>query len=358
MALGAVISAIGCGGDNATAPILDEAHAYWTLQLNENAVVLALTAPYDTIQLTATPLSALGTPIERNGSVTYRATDSSVTVSPTGLVTAHYVTRVNRTTDIIAALRDSVQGVTHEDTVRFVVTATPNPPVTFSMQPADGDSAKRPLNTSFAWPVRSTNAAGTSLCSTTRCTLSVNYRSSNPAVADINAKTGAVSTTKDTGQVVFTARTRAYGVSLRDSVIFRIGFMTKFNIIVGKRDGTFFSSPIFLPKSITLGVGSVVNFLIIGGNDNGDQVPVYMNGTGPVTITFTKPETVDSAADIFFGSFTGSGNVSFDCDSVANPTCASPDEFSKARRFPIPGTYEVHYSVFPADTFYIKIESD
>jgi hypothetical protein len=266
---------------------------------------------------------------------------------------------LGRTSDVIAALRDSVQGVTHEDTVRFAVTATPTPPATFSMQPAPGDSAKRPLNTGFAWPAQATDAAGTSLCGLVRCRLSVNYKSSNPALANINSQTGAVSTANDTGHVVLTARTRAYGVVLQDSVIFRVGFLTKLNVVVGKRqDGTFFSSPVSLPKSVTLGIGSVVNFLLAASNDNGDLAPVYTNGTGPITITFTRPETVDSAPDIFFGAFTGEGNVSFDCDSTANPTCSAPDEFSKARRFTAPGTYDVHYSVFPTDTYYIKIESD
>jgi hypothetical protein len=363
--LGSVL--LGCGGD-ATSPGLTPANAYWDLQLNEHAVALALTPGYDTVQLHAIPLNAAGQSLSNVGTTSYAATDSSIRVSTTGLVTAHYVTEADKMTSVVASLRDEAQGITHYDTVFFVVTATPDTNIAaLSMQPAPSDSAKRAIVdvqgfSGFTWPAIITHTAGDTVCSTSQCTLPIKYTSSNADVATMSTGVFGVSVALgpnfatvspvDVGHTYFKASILAYGKQLRDSVDFLITPSLSWFVLMG-RDASGAAALGHIPTTVTLGVGAVVNF-VNSFDFIGPLPPLYVNDLGPVTITFDGPAVVDSAAG-FFGP-AGSGDVTFSCDSAANPSCTSPNEMSKARRFTTPGTYTVHYSLQPSKTYYIKIE--
>lgn len=354
---------LSCSGDTLNGPPVDQAKAYWALQLNQHAVNLALAAPYDTAQLNAIPRNAMGLPLTGLGPITYTTLDTSiVAVSPAGLITARHVTNG---TPVIASLQDVRQGVTHTDTVWVQITQSVPavlPFRTFSLQPAGSDSAKRARDVSpFAWPVHVADARGATVCDTTGCALLVRYTSSDTSVATIDPNTGEV-TSEDTGHVVFTATTLAYGETLRDSVAFTVGyaihpeiFLTLATILGVLTLG------VAAPKKLILGVGSVVTFC--------------SHSPQPVDIVFDHPESVDSAScgplNGHFAQPTGSGNIpafggvmQFDTSFDANGGIARIDTnyFSLAdvvcRRFSVPGVYRYHSTLFPSDTFELDIRQE
>jgi hypothetical protein len=349
---------LSCAGDTTTGPPPGTAtQAFWQVQLNQHAINLALTAPEDTIRLTATPVTETGTPLQGVGTPTFRASDSTVTVNPLGLVTAHYITTQSL---VIATL--TVQGVTLTDTAFIQVTATPpaNALATFSLQPAPGDSAKRGVNTrAFNWNVTATNTAGQTICSNTvACPLLVYYRSSNPYVAGIQSDLNGFVYAQDTGHVVFTATTWAYGVAMRDSVAFTEGYpaATEIGIDVSPQNGVM-SISFNAPKRLILGVGAVVQF-----QDDSPQ---------PVDVVFDSSAAADTASSLIINEQTflpenvpptGSGNIAaFGGDTsyvyITDQYDNNTDD-NRARRFHVPGTYRYHSTLFPSDTseFVIQIQ--
>lgn len=338
----------GCGSD-ATGPApQDISKAYWALQLNHEAIEMALTAPYDTVQLAVTPVTAAGTPLPSFGTVTYTVADSNVTVSPTGLITAQYET-TNGPIAVVAALRDATRGVTHIDTAFIVVTVSPAPLGSFSLQPAAGDSAKRSLDYAtyfpLAWPVVATDAAHDTVCNPIQCSINVRYRSSNPSVAVIDDHTGTI-VARDTGHTILTASTYAYGKAWRDSVDFRVGMSLHYPIYI--TDVGYISNDPSLPVTVTapskifLGVGAILDFR---------QIQNFR----PFRITFSDSANVDSVTDdVNFIPETGRGNISFACDSLAG-SCASQGQVFRARRFIKEGVYLMHITLLPSSVWEIHI---
>lgn len=336
-------SILGCGSDTTGPAPLSANQAYWALQLNYQAVNMATVAPADTVRLIATPLNVAGTPLMGLGSATFQTSDSTVTVDSTGLMTAHFATQ-GQPTPVSVSLK--AQGITLTDTVLVQVSDTiPHHALaTFSMQPAPGDSAKRTLDlATFTWPVTATDAARNIICNSIPCPLLVSYTSSNPLVATID-NTGMV-TASDTGHVVFTAATWAYGVAKRDSVAFTIGYRLDYLMYVADAGSSFV---MFLaPKNIVLGVGATVTFVCAP-----PRFGPRFRCTSPIDVVFDDSAAVDTATDDIFGAPpTGTGNIpAFGADSV------NPHNDVRARRFPVAGTYHYHSSVLASDSkaFIIK----
>jgi hypothetical protein len=235
------VGLVGCSGDTTGPAVIPSAQVFFKLDLNYHAINLALTPSYDTVRLAATARSAAGTVFSENGQVTYQATDSTVTVDSTGLVTAHYVTAK---TEVFATR--TVQGVTQTDTA--VVAVTPStfqaPLATFSIQPMpDGlDSVRAAVNT-FGYSLNNYNGniplyvtigtgdpATDTVCTANGCKkvngykLAVYYWSSNPTVATINRSSGIVSFNNIPDTVTFFVETYAYGIAKRDSLQFLITY--------------------------------------------------------------------------------------------------------------------------------------
>ena len=317
---------------------------YWALQLDQQAINLALAAPYDTIRLTAMPLNASGTPLRGIGVVHYTSADSSVTVDSMGLVTAHFTTAK---TFVVATLQDQMHRVTHVDTAVVQVTETPllsSPLTLFSLQPARGDSAKRAIDVeSFSWPITIVDAAGDTLCSVAGCSLQMHYASSNPDVAVIDRSTGFVYT-RDTGNVVLTASAMVYGKAFTDSVRFRIGYAIQplipmeFRSTAGSDTALRFN----VPPRFVLGVGAVITF---------DALPLGSVSSG---VVFDDPTAFDTASRSDMGSVlgppTGSGNIRFpeDGDSQVLQEVSS-------RRVSRPGVYQYHSSGFPSAVMVLDV---
>jgi len=347
---------LSCSGDTVGPAALTPSQAFWALRLNQHAVNLALTAaagqPVNTVQLSATALNAMGVTLPGVYTVQYSAVDSTVTVSATGLVTAHYVTPPGQPTRVIASL--AVQRVTLKDTALIQVTQAPPPSrlATFSLQPGPDDSAKRSVDFNnsqpFAWPVKATDATGATICDTTGCPLQVFYSSSNPLIATIDRSTGQVSAI-DTGHVVFSATTWAYGVALRDSVAFTVGLELFPNITITLAILLGVLAVAFSgPKKLLLGVGAVVMFNTC-----------YSQNTKPVDVIFDHTDHVDTASctgTIGTAPPTGRGDITRIGGDASN-NFQNANNFA-CRRFSEPGTYRYHSSLFPSDTYEVLIEAN
>jgi hypothetical protein len=354
LALGSVVGLVGvlgsvlaCGGD-ATSPGLTPTQVYWALQLNQHAVTLAQTAPYDTIQLTAVPLNAVGQPLAGLGPVHYSTNDSLVTVDSTGLVTAKFVTLAQQTAKVVASLTDPTQHVTLVDTCFIQVTATvPNAPLaTFVIQPTAGSDTVMPVNQgAYGMRVTATDSIGDPLPAFPY------FTSSDPSIARIDRLTGSISGVR-TGQVVLYATTWAYGVAKRDSIPLRVGVRSQATIQVLAVAPTGSTHPIlmFWPQIVTVTAGAVV---------------IWKNSsmTDSIDVVFDDPTNVDSVRFTAFYNFgSGEGNIApwVQDTTGSNPVsamiCAKafgvpPDcnnfaviNFGPQRRriFPVPGSYHYH----------------
>lgn len=128
---GWLVGLCGCGSDT-TGPILSSApQNVGALRFNQHAITLAITAPYNTIQLSARPFTVFGVPLSDAGAVRYYVLnrDTSIAVdSVTGLVRAKavsyqpYGNRYFQAATILATL--TARGVTLTDTAVCIVTAT------------------------------------------------------------------------------------------------------------------------------------------------------------------------------------------------------------------------------------------
>jgi hypothetical protein len=314
---------VGCSGDTSgTAPILPAAQLYGALVLNQHAVNLDTAPPYNTVQLTATPTSLAGTPLPVGGSgraVIYQVTDSSVTVSPSGLVIAHSPTSQ---AEVIASL--TVQGVTQADTVYVQVTPglPPAPLTTFSIQPAAGDSAKTALlYFRSTVPVYATDAAGAVLCNADACSLLVHFTSSDPTIATIDPILGTITPIR-VGHVTFTATTLAYGVAKRDTLPYVIGYpFGNLSLFINVQASTPVGglTPVLslAPASFTVGVGAIVYF--------------RSELAQPIDVVFDDSTAVDSAEG------NPQGNIHHLSDSTLFPFFGVHGY--DVRRFPIAGSY-------------------
>jgi hypothetical protein len=193
------------------------------------------------------------------------------------------------------------------------------------------------------------------MCGSSTCTIAVDYESSNPYIAAINENKGTV-TPKDTGNVVLSATTYAYGKEYHDSVSFRIGFALSGTITGGTNDSWGYWGGDGLPNvsynekpRIIVGVGAVIDWYLFNFIPN-----------KPITITFSNPEALDTATSYVEQlPPSGRGNItSVYCDTLTNYTCEAPNALVQARRFIKTGLLEVHCSLFPDQVYYIDVRED
>lgn len=222
-----LLSACGNVASDTFSQITDPGELYAELRLNHNAVLLATTAPYDTIMLTATPVNSAGDPLLGVGArARYHSTVKDVAFTDTnGIVRA--VTP--GTVIVIATL--TVGNVTHTDSVlvevRDVGITTPPVLTTFSVHPIPPDSAKRATYCSCSFPypelppqARDENGAGMSV--------PVHYRSSDPTIVAFIHQ-GVLTPFSNSmiigrvGSATLYASTTAFGVTKTDTVQYRVG---------------------------------------------------------------------------------------------------------------------------------------
>lgn len=348
-ALAALASVLACGGDVA-GPGVTPSAAYWALQLNQHAVTLALTAPYDTIQLSAVPLNVLGQPLAGLGSVHYSTEDSLISVDSTGLVTAKLVTQPSINTTVVASLTDTVQHVTLVDTCFIQVTVTAPSALldTFYVHPANpADTVVALSGTLHTLRASATDAAANSV------PFFPYFTSSDSTIAAIDRLTGVILAHRQ-GQVTLYATTWSYGVAKQDSFLLQVGPLSAITVQVYPVTATGSRSAVlaFWPQVVTIGAEGVVTWSNPSLTDSADVV-------------FDDPTNVDSAV---YGNVrirnigSGEGNIAPWVKDTAgsNPLSAlictrffsTPPKCNNAlvtgftskrlRKFTVPGTYHYH----------------
>ncbi|HXT48862.1 MAG TPA: Ig-like domain-containing protein [Gemmatimonadaceae bacterium] len=320
------LTGAACAGDPPVtpAPVQDPTTLYWQLTLNEHAVTMSTVAPYDTLRIQATPRTIAGTPITDLGEPTYTSLDlNRAYVDSTGLV---HAVGVGDQVAIVASLEEN--NILHADTLVLNITSEASPPpiATFTIHPDVGDSAKIAAASNVTLVPRAADGDGTPISD-----VAVYFTSSDPSVATIDRTTGLLAPNRP-GSVTIYATTTTYGVTKADTLPYIIGHpITLAMEIVSQTDASGHAVNVFSPSTVELGPGATVLF--------GNVTPF------PTDVTFDDPTNV-AQADLYCGflpSLCGTGNI----DAWAkDPTDDSGITGLRARRFPVPGTYTFHSTIF------------
>ncbi len=316
-------------------PRPDPSQLYWALRLDHHAVTLSIHAPYDTLRLVATPVTASGAVLSDAPRPRFYSTDvERVQVDSTGLLRA---IKVGRGIAVVAV--DTVEDIVHADTVWVNVNDVTDPPVlaALAIEPVP-DSAKYALGGTFLdlfsgvvphLTVRATDGNGAEI---SMDSLAVAYASTDTMVAMIDPVTGVI-TPQRVGRVTFIATATAYGVTKADTVPFTIGLPLSVSFMIETRvDAHGDTVPVFPSAPAVIGVGGDV---------------IWHNTTSlPVDVTFDDPTNVgqdDTLCTSFLGAlapeaFCGVGNIAaWTVDTL--PTGGTI--ITRVRQFLVPGTY--HY---------------
>jgi plastocyanin len=334
--VGLLALGLGCGSDRAgTNPVAPD-RQYWQLSLNHHAVTLAKTAPSNTLQLTATPLTADGTVVPNTDAVaTFTVSNPAVvSVSPTGLLTA-----VGTGSSVTVIARLTIGGLTLADTAIVNVNDVATPPVltTLSIQPATSDSAKVAVGFSANIGATVQDQDSNSLTN-----VAVHYWSSDPTIATVS-QTGTVSG-KQRGKVTLYAEATAYGVTKTDSLPYVIGAPFIATEVVSARTprGSLTPESYFSPDTLTVGVGAYV---------------LWINTSGqPVDVVFDDPSAAHAVDGIYLFAFasvyglTGpynpneAGNISE--FAPVDSTRGNNGQGVRIRWFTQEGTYSYHSTLY------------
>lgn len=326
-----VILAVGaCGELDPVAtyePITDPSALFMGLTLNHHAINLSTEAPYDELQLVATPRSASGSPISGLPPVDYRSSDTTrLWVSADGLLRAR---RPGSNLTVIAEIVTS-DNIRRADTAFVnVIDGAPPQVETFTLDlvpPAEPLWEIMPtggvpvgvllslsgISVTNTLPLRVLDADGQPVTG-----LQVRYASLDP-VATVNPRFAGV-TVVDSGQARITAETFAYGVTLADTITYTVTLprVNGFQFLMNAD-----STLTMKPSSVTIRAGGYVGWI----NTN----------PAPVAIEFDDPSAASMIPEV--------------CDALGPSHCedgdVSPFEGSggfvagaRGRRFDVPGTY-------------------
>jgi hypothetical protein len=323
--------ASGCAGDVPVSPPAssDPSTLYWSLTLDHRAVTLSTTAPYDTIQLTATARVASGAVVSGTRTPTFTSLDlERIEVSADGLVHAH---GVGDQIGVVASLTEG--NLTHADTVFINVTdAVPTSPLTmFSIHPVPGDSAKLALGLNTQLLARAADAAGNPFTD-----ISVDFSSLDLTTATIDRVSGSITALRP-GLVTFVATATVFGVTTVDTLPYRIGYPVAFFLQAAPQTNasgqTVWS---FAPNNITAGTGAYAVF----GNPAGPPIDVTFDD--PTNVAQYQPFCVPPFTDIY-PAMCGSGNIPA---FARAPGDQSGTTSIRSRAFPVAGTYTWHSTIF------------
>jgi hypothetical protein len=320
----ALAGLLSCGDSIVpTQPIEDPAQVFWAITLDQHAVTLAMTPPFDTLALVATARNPSGTPLDGLGPVTFTSTDlTKVRVGPDGVLQAVAPgTRIR----VIAKLQ--AQGVTNFDTVVVDVTPTApaSPVASLSIQPIPPDSAKLG-NNAFGKLIepRVTDADGNPFSG-----LLVDVVSLDPTMGFISdRRIGTLGAQGQLGHARIVASATAYGVRVADTVTYRFGLPVAavIEIHTGDMEGVP-TATTFVPAGVRVGVGATVLW--------------WFAPDHPTDVTFDEPAFAeeDPVGLNGIGALTGSGDI----PTSTGCTFANPDalffECFRARKFTVPGVY-------------------
>ena len=214
-------------------PITDPAQLFMALTLNHGAINLSTAAPYDTLRLTATPRNALGEPLSGLPAPVFTSLDTTrVWVTPDGLLRARASgTGVRVVAEIVTSLN-----IRHSDTAVVDVTTNATPPrlTTFSITPESPEDAVwgttafygllgqailefAGVRVSPRLSLRALDENGAPISG-----LQVEYGTLDPAIVQIDRRTGQIVRLYAPGTARVWARTQAYGVTMADTAVFTV----------------------------------------------------------------------------------------------------------------------------------------
>ena len=378
MGLGA---SLGCRNDSTGPAPIDAAHLYYQLTLNHHAITLALTAPYDTITLLATPRSATGTPLADAGTTSYHVVggDTNLTISPTGVL---HAIAPDTGAQVVAA--HTIGSYTLTDTAIVNINAvTAIPSVAgFSLRTQPGDSAdftvsQTNANYTGAQPeiipvmldrqgqeipdvafrlsspidpyIPKGQSYGNPYCQSSPRAL---YDGLDPATG------GCVFRYAKPGKMWIHAEATVYGVTTVDSLLYTVGrpLFQKINIVPYTPIGKLKPAGIFEPGDDTVAVGAIVVWLNRLAGQVADVVFDSVNAAqGIDSVQFSQNDFTPSVYVV--PSNHDAGNIAaFPDDSVCTSWqvyngqqyCPSGSllYFVRARQFFQAGTYRYHSALY------------
>ena len=335
-----VVTLVRCGDIQPVepySPITDPAALFMSLTLDHKAINLSTVAPYDELQLTATPRDANGAAMVGMAAPTIRSSDTTkVSVTPDGRLQAR------APGDGIRVIAELVAegNVRHADTAIVNVTSDSAPHMldVLSLDPV-GEEAVWPMvplqsvlgqilfalssGRSFqpAFDLKTLDSEGNPIPG-----LAVEYESLDPDIVTLEPTFGSI-TLLQPGDARVVVRTTAYGVSIADTTVFTVTLplINAVAIQPGAQD----SPPTVQPKTLTVRPGGYVFW----SNTTADSV----------SVTFDDPENahgieeICSALGATFPAHCDSGNIA--------PFMSDEGSFfqnTRGRQFTEPGTYTFH----------------
>lgn len=334
------VALLGCGDIQPVepySPTTDPAVLFMSLTLDHGAINLSTAAPYDELQLTATPRDANGAPMNGLPAPTFRSSDTTkVWVTPEGLLQARKPgSRIQVIAELVAE-----GNVRHADTALVNVKSSTAPPrlAVLSLEPA-GEEAVWPMV-----PVQSIPGLVLFLLSSGRSFqpeytvkaldpvgnpipgLVMAYESLDPDIADIHPVFGHA-TLLQPGEARVVVRTTAYGVSKADTTVFTVTLPLINAVIIepGPEDGP----PTVSPKTLMVRPGGYVFWKNLTSDS--------------VSVTFDDPASAAQIEEICTGL---GGTYPAHCDSGnISPFMTDASSFydnTRGRRFMEPGRYTFH----------------
>jgi hypothetical protein len=335
----AFASACGSNASHVTAPPPDT--QYWQLGLNHHAITLAAaTAPYDTITLVATPLTATGSVLQWSGAPSFVVTDSTVlSVTAAGVITGIQPGEAG----VVSSL--TIGNLTLTDTAAvWVNTITPPAPVCASliMQGTFG------LVSGLITP-NCLDASGNAIPN-----VAMYYWSSDSTVATID-QFGDVNYGKP-GPVTFHVEATVYGITMTDSLPYTVGPSLVAAEAILSRTPTNSTSPesYFSPQTVTIPQGGMVVWL----NTSGQMVDVVFDDSAAAQAV---PPQWDPFMEILYGLDTpGNPNLSGNIAAFAplDSTSARDGVGVRIRYFPQLGTVNYHSALYGTTGTVVVVDSE
>jgi hypothetical protein len=325
-----------CRADGVVNPTNPNVQQYWALQLDRSAITLALAADYDTLHLTAMPVTPSGAPIEGLPAPTFRSTNvNTVTVDAAGQITALDLTAG---TQVIASL--TADGITHADTALVAVTAEAATVTSFSIQPVPPDSARLALRGTLLQTFHALTPIVMDVGGVPLSGNPVRYQSLDRRTALVDSYGGTVQGLR-LGYVDLVAATTVYGQTFTDTLSFRIGYPGYVKV---KVHGPFYAfvpyqTGSLIPDSVVIGTGGVVEWENTGMLE-GTLMDMVFEPAAAATLDSVPEQYVCVNYGIDCGS---TGNVAPFGPPINLPDGSNFEDYfrnlSRARRFTQPGVY-------------------
>jgi hypothetical protein len=254
--LAMAVSVAACGIDQEKLGVaIDPADLLQRIDLEYRTYNLSMVPPYNTAQINVQGLSGTGEPID--APVVYTYNPQYISITPDGLLTA--VAPISSTPVIV---KMTFGGATRVDTLLVgVISGQPTHLARVGLEPNPGDSAKITVGGIGIRPTKSLRVIREDSSGANVSTVLVSLRSSDPLTAKI-AQSGNSSTVTPVrpGRVMLYTSTYAYGIGLRDSLPFVVGW--PLGAFVGSyarfKPGTNQMMLDFKSSNVILGVGSCV----------------------------------------------------------------------------------------------------